>query len=190
MDMIQIMPDTLFDDLLGSDGHDMAVSKGQSLFHVGDEVAALYVVRSGDIHLIRHQADGGTALILQRAGPGSIVAEASLFSQHYHCDAIAATTACVRALPMRALRDRFGHDQAFAEAWAAHLAHEVQSARFRSEVIAMRTVAARLDAWLQWNHGVIPAKGEWVRIAGQVGVTPEALYRELARRRKSLAQRK
>ena len=54
---------------------------------------------------------------------------------------------------------------AFAEAWASHLAREVQAARFRSEVIAMRTVAARLDAWLDWNRGAVPPKGKWKQIA-------------------------
>jgi CRP-like cAMP-binding protein len=184
--MIEIMSVSLIDDLLRSDGREVAAASGQHLFHVGDEVTALYVVRSGDVHLVRHQS-GGAALVLQRAGPGSIVAEASFFSRHYHCDAVAASAVAAKVLPLRALRERFRHDPGFAEAWASHLAREVQAARFRSEVIAMRTVAARLDAWLNWHGGAAPPKGAWRRVADQVGVTPEALYRELARRKKSLA---
>ena len=186
--MIGIMSLSLIDDLVQSDGREVAASSGQFLFHVGDEVTELYVVRSGDLHLVRHRADGGAALVLQRAGPGSIVAEASLFSRRYHCDAVARSPVSAKVLSMRALRDRFRRDPGFAETWAWHLAREVQAARFRSEVIAMRTVAARLDAWLDWQGGAPPPKGEWKRVADQVGVTPEALYRELARRRNSLAR--
>jgi CRP-like cAMP-binding protein len=188
MNMIGIMSLSLIDDLLQSDGREVGVQSGHYLFHTGDEVMALYVVRSGDIHLIRHRTDGGAALVLQRAGPGSIVAEASLFSQRYHCDAVAASPVSAKMLSIRALRDRFRRDPVFAEAWASHVTKEVQAARFRSEVIAMRTVAARFDAWLEWHGGAPPPKGEWKRVADQLGVTPEALYRELARRRKSLAQ--
>jgi hypothetical protein len=45
----------------------------------------------------------------------------------------------------------------------------------------MRRVSDRLDAWLEL-HGE-PEKGEWIRVADQIGVSPPALYRELARRR-------
>ena len=43
-------------------------------------------------------------------------------------------------------------------------------------------VSARLDAWLAW-HGELPPRGDWKQLADQIGVSPEALYREMARRR-------
>jgi CRP-like cAMP-binding protein len=85
---------------------------------------------------------------------------------------------------VREIRRRFRADPEFAEAWAIHLAGEVQTARFRSEVVALRTVASRLDAWLAWRGDLIPPKGVWKQIADQIGVTPEALYREMAKRRR------
>lgn len=66
---------------------------GQHLFHRGDPVTDLHVVLIGSIHLVRHQGDG-SALIVQRAGAGSILAEASLYSDRYHCDAVAFGAAC------------------------------------------------------------------------------------------------
>ena len=47
-----------------------------------------YLVKVGWVHLIRHQNDG-SALVLQKTGPGSVVAEASADSRTYHCDAAA-----------------------------------------------------------------------------------------------------
>jgi CRP-like cAMP-binding protein len=43
-------------------------------------------------------------------------------------------------------------------------------------------VAERFDAWLDEGHS-LPEKGRWKDVAAELGVTREALYRELARRR-------
>jgi hypothetical protein len=53
----------------------------------------------------------------------------------------------------------------------------------RAEILSLKTVSARLDAWMDWNGGVLPNKGEWKLVAGEISVSPEALYRELGRRR-------
>lgn len=58
-------------------------------------------------------------------------------------------------------------------------AKEVQSQRARIEILRMRRVADRPDAWLEL-HGE-PEKEGWIRVADQIGVTPPALYRELAK---------
>ncbi|MFT6073905.1 MAG: CRP-like cAMP-binding protein [Yoonia sp.] len=59
---------------------------------------------------------------------------------------------------------------------------EVQSLRARIEILRLRRVSDRLDAWLDLNAE--PPTGEWIRVVDQIGVSPPALYRELARRRK------
>jgi CRP-like cAMP-binding protein len=168
----------LFDSL---PGRDRQLAPGAFLFHMGAPVSSIFIVRSGAVELVRHQADGN-ALILQRAGPGEVLAEASLFSERYHCDALARSAAVVKAISKRRLRDRFRDDPAFAEAWAVHLGREIQNTRLRSEILSLKTVAARLDAWQEW-HGALPARGEWHRIAREIGVSPEAFYREMAKRR-------
>lgn len=179
--MMPIMSAKIVDRLGLSGGREHRLGAGQYLFHLGEPVAALYVVLAGEIDLIRHQESGG-AIVLQRADPGDILAEASLFSSRYHCDAIARTPSTVRGIPARLLRARLRGDPALSEAWSAHLAREIQDARFRSEVLSLRTVGSRLDAWLAW-HGAMPPRGEWKQVAHQIGVSAEALYREMARRR-------
>ena len=34
-----------------------------------------------------------------------------------------------------------------------------------------------------WNGEGLPAKGTWKTVANEIGTSPEALYRELAKRR-------
>lgn len=156
---------------------------GTFLFHAQDPVAELFVVEEGEVHLLRRRPDG-TSLILQRAGAGALVAEASLVSTHYHCDAITTRPTRVSAVAKPALLAAMTDDRDLALAWLTHLAREVRAARLRAEILALRTVAERLDAWLAEPDGMLPEKGSWHMLAGELGVSPEALYRELAKRRR------
>lgn len=72
---------------------------------------------------------------------------------------------------------------AAAQLWAARLARGLQTARLQAEVRTLRTVAARLDAWTEVFPG-LPPKGQIQDLAHTLGVTREALYRALARRRR------
>jgi CRP-like cAMP-binding protein len=121
---------------------------------------------------------------LQHAAPGDVLAEASLYSSHYHCAAQAASAVLLAAVPVAAMCAALAADTGLAELWAKHLTREVQAARLRSEIRSLRTVADRLDAWLGENGWKLPPKGNWQDIAAEIGVTPEALYRELAVRRR------
>ncbi len=162
-------------------GKERQLAAGGFLFHQGDCVEALFAVQAGEIRLVRHQTDG-SSLTLQRAHAGSILAEASLYSEYYHCHAIAPQPARVYALPKETVLARLRSDGEFARHWQGYLARAVQQARLRSELLALKTVAARLDGWLSWQGGALPPKGEWKTLAEQLGVSPEALYREIARR--------
>lgn len=179
--MIAIMPTRLFDLLKSADSFERMLQPGEYLFHLGDPVNALHVVLDGEVQLFRFDRLGHS-VALQKATSGDVVAEASLFAETYHCDAIASSSTTCRGIQCKLLRDRFHGDPEFAEAVATHLAQEVQSMRFRAEMLSLKTVAARLDAWEAW-YGAIPQKGEWRRLADQLGVSPEAIYRELANRR-------
>jgi CRP-like cAMP-binding protein len=180
--MIEIMSITLAELLGFLPSRARTFAAGSYLFRQGDAVRALHRIVDGEVHLVRLQANGGQ-LVLQRARAGSVLAEASLFSERYHCDAVAVGPTRTQSFDkgdMRAaLKDRPG----FATGWAAYLAHEVQAARLRAEILSLRTVAERLDAWIAANDGRRPAKGDWKTVAAEIGTSAEALYREIAKRR-------
>ena len=129
--------------------------------------------------LVRYQ-DDGAALILQRAEAGSILAEASVYSDRYHCDARAESAAVTWAVARKDLRHHL-ESRPDSSAWSRHLAHEVQRARLHAEILSLKTVEARLSAWMTLN-GALPAKGQRRRVADEIGVSSEALYREIAKR--------
>jgi CRP-like cAMP-binding protein len=159
----------------------MMFGPGEFLFHQGDDVKYVHLVQSGGVHLLRHQP-GGASLVMQRAPAGSVLAEASIFSGQFHCDAIAISE--TRTWPVKAavVRAQLRSSQQFREQWLLHLSAEVQAARLRAEILSLKTVAERLDAWAASHGGALPAKGEQKMAAAEIGVTPEAFYSEMARR--------
>lgn len=88
----------------------------------------------------------------------------------------------VSLLPVRVFRPALRDSPELAESWSKHLARSVQSARMRAEIRTLRTVTERLDAWLGEGH-VLPEKGHQQGVAAELGVSREALYRDLARQR-------
>jgi CRP-like cAMP-binding protein len=180
--MITIMSGEIATLLKALRSPERVLPEGGLVFHRGDPVTHLFLVLDGAIELTRHRADGGM-VVLQRASQDAILAEASVFSQRYHCDAFAAVASVLHAVPIAAVRAQLAQSAEFAEAWSAYLAREVQDARLRSEILSLKTVAERLDAWLLSHGECMPAKGEWKSLAHEIGVSPEALYRDLGRRR-------
>jgi len=157
---------------------------GEHLFHRGDKSHIIHQIMEGTAHLIRHHASG-KAVILQRAGAGSILAEASLFSEHYHCDAIAVAATRVRSIKKSIIRSKLRESPEFAEALVTFLARQLQSTRLRCEILSAKTVEERLDLWSASNDGNLVGKGEWKAVATEIGTSAEALYRELAKRRQA-----
>ena len=155
------------------------VPAGTALFRRGDPVRHLFLLREGQVALCRALADGGS-LTLHVAVPGEVVASASLWAEATHCDAVCETDARLAVSPVREVREWLGASPA-AEA-LAEASRAIQSLRARVEVLRLRRLTDRLDAYLDL-HGQ-PEPGGWVRVADWIGVTPPALYRELGRRRR------
>ncbi|MBI3435896.1 MAG: Crp/Fnr family transcriptional regulator [Proteobacteria bacterium] len=180
--MIAIMSNTLGEKLRSLAEREQRLAAGGTLFRLGERVRALYLVAGGLLQLVR-ALPHGFALTLQRAGPGAFLAEASLFAERYHCDAVATQDSVLRVVSLRRLRNALRDDPDLALALTRHLAHEVQRARAQAETLSLKTVSERVDAWIALNGGALPAKGRWRQVAGEIATSPEALYRELARRR-------
>jgi CRP-like cAMP-binding protein len=169
--------------LLGSDS---AVSADSVLFHKDDPVRHLYLIRSGAVHLVRYGETGAIA-VMQRATAGSVLAESSIFSSNYHCDGLVVADGVVARADMTSVRDALGGQPALLDALTRHLAAEVQRTRTRLELLSRKTVEDRLDGWLALNGGSLPPRGSWRSVAEDIGVSPEAFYRELQRRRATAA---
>jgi len=159
------------------------VGRGTDVFRQGDPAAAVFLVETGRVRLVRVLADG-MPLILYVAETGESFAEASLSAAHYHCDAVAETDAVVLALPKADLLSALAADPAGCLAVALALASQVRDLRARLELRNIRSATARVLAWLRLhasgNPPLVPIRRSWTQVADEVGLTREAVYRALA----------
>jgi CRP-like cAMP-binding protein len=175
--MIAIMSDwqTIFEDAPVRP-HDA----GTTLFIQGAPVTHILLLRSGSVALERH-LPSGDPFVLHVAEAGDLLADASLFAEAYHCDGVVWTNAAVASMPKERFLRRLRDAPEAMMALLARASHEVQGQRARVEILRLKRLGDRLDVWLEL-HGH-PKAGGWIRVAEAIGVSPPALYRELARRR-------
>jgi len=156
---------------------------GEALFRQGDKALGFYEVIAGRVRLVRVDR-AGHEIVLHNAGPGDIIAEASLFSPAYHCDAIAGGVAAVRLYPKAPVLAAFGRDRAAALAFTAALARQVMNLRTRLERRNIRSARERVRHYLALNTGddgrTVALAGTLKELAAELGLTHEALYRTLA----------
>jgi CRP/FNR family transcriptional regulator, dissimilatory nitrate respiration regulator len=156
---------------------------GEALFRLGDKSIGLWEVIAGRVRLARVDRSG-REIVLHVAGPGETLAEASLFSPQYHCDAIASTNATVRLYPKRKVLAVFEENPNAARTFAAALARQVMDLRTRIEQRNIRSARERVRHFLALNAGpdgrAVELRGTLKDVAAEIGLTHEAFYRALA----------
>ncbi len=120
--MIMILSQELIEILSSISGRTKNFDPGKHLFYQGDRVKSIFIVKQGLVELVRNPLDDDS-IILQRASTDIVLAEASVYSSSYHCDAVGVGS---------------------SEVWAAHLAREIQNARYRSKILSRKMVTSRL----------------------------------------------
>jgi CRP-like cAMP-binding protein len=162
-------------------GIERRLQAGQTLFRLGNRTAGFYEIVRGKVRLARAS---GREAILHMAAAGDTIAEASLFSPTYHCDAIAMSDALVRLYPKAAVLAAFRRDPKAAQTFMAMLARQVMSLRTRLEQRNISSARERVRHYLALHAGsdgrTIALPGTVKDLAGELGLTHEALYRTLA----------
>jgi CRP-like cAMP-binding protein len=160
-----------------------SLAKNDVLFRQGEKVTAIYFVEAGRLRLDRRTFDGGTLVLGTTSADGFFV-EAALFADIFHCDAVATEPSRVRVYPKAALLNALRTDPENAMSFLALMAHQVIELRQRIEVIKIRSAKERVMLYLDLNAGsdgrTMKLRGPLQDIAGELGLTREALYRTLA----------
>ena len=156
---------------------------GELLFRQGGPAAAIYMVESGRLRLMRRTSDDHL-VILHTARRGEFFAEASLFAKAYHCDAVAAARSSIRVYPKEIVLEALRTDPALAQVFMARLARQLQEVRARLELRNIRSARERVLQYLRLHADVdrrrIEIEGQLQDIAAEIGLTREAVYRTLA----------
>lgn len=160
------------------------IAAGGELFRRGDPATAIFAVESGRLRLVRRTVDDHL-VILHTASAGELLAEAALFASTYHCDAVAALPSRVRVYSKAKLLAAMRAEPALIEGFAATLARQLQALRARLELRNIRSAEARVLQYFALAAGpdgrTVALDGKLQDIAGDLGLSREALYRTLAK---------
>jgi len=156
------------------------LDQGERLFAAGARPAHMFFIAEGEVVLER-PGPQGAATVLQRVRRG-FVGEASLQAARYHCDARVLTASRITRVPVAAMREALASDAAFAMRWVAMLNAEVRRLRLQCERLTLHRVQDRVLHLLdtEGERGRYPVPAGLKSLAGELGVTHEALYRALA----------
>ncbi|HYD99762.1 MAG TPA: Crp/Fnr family transcriptional regulator [Alphaproteobacteria bacterium] len=158
------------------------LAAGAGLFRQGDPVFAVFRVLEGRLRLVRHLTDG-VPVALHTARRGETLAEAALFAEAYHCDAVAEAPSRIACHAKGALLAGLAADGGAALELARLLAGQVQGLRGRLELRNIRSAGGRLLQWLRLAAGGAPElrlDRPWTEVAAELGLSQEAVYRALA----------
>ncbi|MEC4722123.1 Crp/Fnr family transcriptional regulator [Noviherbaspirillum sp. CPCC 100848] len=158
------------------------LAAGTILFRQGDKTLGIFRLMSGRIALNR-VTSAGTEVVMHTVRSGELFAEASIFSAHYHCDAVAIQDSEVLFYPKVELACQLKGNAEELWAFTAELAHRVQGLRARLEIRQIRSAPERVLQAVRLrcdSSGVWKVDGTLKQFAEEIGLTHEALYRALA----------
>lgn len=168
------MSDDLFSRISETDVRQLTITSGDVLFHQSEPTTGLYRVIQGCVTL-RRTTEAGDELTLHRATSGDFFAEASVFSDLYHCDAVCTLSGKVQRISKSAVLTKLSHDPEFAVSFSALLARQVQTYRHLLEITAIKSAEERVLAAIAEGY----LMGTVVEFATRIHLTHEACYRAL-----------
>jgi len=145
---------------------------GEALFVQDSATAGLFYLASGTIDLKR-ATNTGHSVMIHRARSGD--AEASLFSNTYHCTATAVCEAVVIECKRAAISRLLNTEIEFARSMASRFATQIQETRRRVELLSIRAADERILAAL--NDGLLVE--DITTFAETIGLASETVYRTL-----------
>ena len=167
-------------------GIERGLVAGQMIFDQGDAAVGVYEVVSGKVKQVRIDPEGRD-VVVGIAGPGEMIAEASLVSQTHDCAATAVTNAVVRLYRKGTLLAQLERDPQAALSFMATLVEKILSLRIRLERRSILSARDRVRHYLTTNVGgrerTVDLPSTLKDLAAELGLTHETLYRTLAEMR-------
>jgi CRP/FNR family transcriptional regulator len=156
-------------------------SKGSFLFSPGDVTKGFYAVLNGSIRVYRNSAKG-KEITLEIVGAGSTLAEASLFTERYHCYAEVLQDSTVFLIQKDAFLEMIQTNIQFAATWIHILSLEVIHLRHRVEELTLKSPKTRIVSYIlllceMQNSTSIVLPAYRKSIATLLDMTHETFYR-------------
>jgi CRP-like cAMP-binding protein len=154
------------------------------LFRQGDRAQHVFSVEEGYLRLTRCLSNG-KSVVMHVARAGSTFTEAALFSDVYHCDAVADVKTRVRMHKKQDILEAIKRDSSLALEYVASLSKEVMRLRTQLELHNIQSARERILQFflLEAAPDSLEFKIEvsLKDVAANLGLAHETFYRELAR---------
>jgi len=156
--------------------------QGEYLFHQKDPTSGIFVIKHGTVKLIRDSVDGNK-VIIHIAQTNDSLAEASLFSDHYHCHARAEVASQIFRYSKQNILACLEKDSTLSLNFIETLAKQVQRLRL---LIELRSIRAPRERLMQYLNLMVDLKRSlqiettYKDLAVTLGMTHETLYRILS----------
>jgi CRP-like cAMP-binding protein len=160
-----------------------SLAPGEFLFNKGDSATHLYTVQAGCVRMVRFSHEGDP-VVMHTARAGDGLAEASLFSPIYHCDAEAVLPSTVTCYDKKIIVANLRDSPEKALACIALFSRQVRSLRTLLEVRAIRSARDRVLHYLMLQANpetmTVSLGGSVKTMAHDLAMAHETLYRTLA----------
>ena len=153
--------------------------KGEYLFTQGKPVENMYYLESGRATLLRHTREGDSVL-MHVATAGELVAEASLFSEHYHCSARIEQPSLIYRIERGQLMQKLSAQPELYRQLLKLLSQQIRDLRSLIEIRNIRSAEERILAYLRSiadAGGGVELEIPLREVAYKLGLAHETLYR-------------
>lgn len=155
--------------------------KNTCVFAPGDATRGFYAVLQGVVRLYR-MSEQGKETTLEFAREGSVFAEASLFSDMYHCYAETLTDSTLYLIRKDPFLEMIRTNSRFALLWIENLSQNVIQLRHHIEEISIKSSRKRLANYIrhlaeEQNTSMVTIPSWRKDIAKHLNMTQETFYR-------------
>jgi CRP-like cAMP-binding protein len=159
----------------------LSLKKSDILFLQNDEILNMYFIKAGRLKLQRETIEG-FSVIQHIAFKGEVIAEASLFSQDYHCSAVADTSTEVSYLRKIDLLNYLEKNPTAMRQLLVLYANQIKNLRAINEIKNIRSAKERTLAFLRNEmdaNSEVKLSISLKDVAYRIGLSHEAFYRTL-----------
>jgi CRP-like cAMP-binding protein len=160
-----------------------SLGAGDFVFHKGDPANHIFTVEEGQVKLARYTLEGRT-VVLHKANAGESFAEAALFSDTYHCNAVATMPSQISGYPKKEILEIFRENPGKAEQFMALLADQVRTLRTSLELRNILSAKQRIFEYFLLtaspDNGEVIIYQSFKELAAELGLAHETFYRVLA----------
>ena len=152
------------------------LQKGDCVFRQHDPADAIYLLISGRVQLQR-TLENGFLVVVHQAQSNESFAEAALFSDTYHCDAVCISAVSLIQISKVDVLQHMKSSPDFSFQLIETLSKQVQHYRQRLQIASINSAEERILAAMNTD---LPFE-KITDLAASIGLTHEATYRALSR---------